>query len=146
MDIIRFVIDGGCVVGTSTTATSIFAEANPDGRATIYTAGRKLKVNLHPALNPATLRKGQELILNEALNVVEVKAFDVQGEVVRLKDRLDARRAVVTLHADEERVAELAEPLQAETLHVGDPLLFDPRSGYLLERLPQREVHDRPPA
>ncbi|MBI4412784.1 MAG: proteasome ATPase, partial [candidate division NC10 bacterium] len=27
----------------------IFAEANPDGTATIYTAGRKLKVNLHPA-------------------------------------------------------------------------------------------------
>ena len=120
----------------------IFAEANPDGTATIYTAGRKLKVNLHPALNPATLRKGQELILNEALNVVEVKAFDVQGEVVRLKDRLDARRAVVTLHADEERVAELAEPLQAETLHVGDVLLFDPRSGYLLERLPKLEVQD----
>ena len=120
----------------------IFAEANPDGTATIYTAGRKLKVNLHPALNPATLRKGQELILNEALNVVEAKAFDVQGEVVRLKDRLDARRAVVTLHADEERVAELAEPLQAETLHVGDPLLYDPRSGYLLERLPKLEIQD----
>jgi proteasome-associated ATPase len=120
----------------------IFAEANPDGTVTIYTGGRKLKVNLHPALNPDTLRKGQELILNEALNVVEVKTFDVQGEVVRLKDRLDTRRAVVTLHADEERVAELAEPLQAETLRVGDPLLFDPRSGYLLERLPRVEVQD----
>ncbi|MBI4412758.1 MAG: proteasome ATPase [candidate division NC10 bacterium] len=120
----------------------IFAEANPDGTVTIYTGGRKLKVNLHPALNPDTLQKGQELILNEALNVVEVKTFDIQGEVVRLKDRLDTRRAVVTLHADEERVAELAEPLQAETLRVGDPLLFDPRSGYLLERLPRVEVQD----
>jgi proteasome-associated ATPase len=120
----------------------IFAEANPDGTATIYTAGRKLKVHLHPALNPATLRKGQELILNEALNVVEAKAFDIQGEVVRLKDRLDARRAVVTLHADEERVAELAEPLRTEPLQVGDHLLFDPRSGYLLERLPKVEVQD----
>jgi len=120
----------------------IFAEANPDGTATIYTAGRKLKVHLHPALNSATLRKGQELILNEALNVVEAKAFDIQGEVVRLKDRLDARRAVVTLHADEERVAELAEPLRTEPLQVGDHLLFDPRSGYLLERLPKVEVQD----
>jgi proteasome-associated ATPase len=80
------------------------------------------------------------LVLNEALNVVEVKGFDGQGEVVRVKDLLGNKRAIVTLHADEERVAELAEPLLHEKLSVGDDLLLDARSGYLLEKLPKSEV------
>jgi len=120
----------------------IFQGLHPDGTATIYTAGRKLKVNLHPALDAKALRPGQELLLNDALNVVEAAGFDRQGEVVRLKDRLDETRALVTLRADEERVAELAEPLRHSPLQVGDPLLFDPRAGYVLERLPKAEVED----
>jgi len=120
----------------------IFRALNPDGTATIYSAGRKLKVNVHPALDAKGLQPGQELILNDALNVVEAEAFDVQGEVARLKDTLDPHRVLVTLRADEDRVAELAEPLRETPLQVGDPLLYDPRSGYVLERLPKADVED----
>ena len=49
---------------------------------------------------------------------------------------------MITLRADEERVAELAEPLLSEKLSAGDHLLFDPRSGYLLEKLPKSEVEE----
>jgi proteasome-associated ATPase len=66
----------------------------------------------------------------------------MQGEVVRLKDLLGGQRAIVTLRADEERVAELGEPLFLGKLSVGDHLLFDPRSGYLLEKLPKSEVEE----
>jgi proteasome-associated ATPase len=120
----------------------IFAGGNPDGTVTVWTGGRKLKVNLHPALDPQALQPGQELILNEALNIIEAKAFEVQGEVVHFKERLEGPRAVVTLRADEERVAELAGPLAGLALRVGDPLLYDVRSGYCLERLPRGEVRD----
>src|SRR5205823_828563 len=82
------------------------------------------------------LRKGQEVILNEAFNVIEARGFDGQGEVVRLKDLLEGRRALVTLHFDEEKVAELGEPLLEERLSVGDHLLYDPRSGYVIEKCP----------
>src|SRR3972149_6707324 len=116
----------------------IFAYANPDGTATVFTGGRKLKVNVHPQLDLKGLQPGQELILNDALNVVEAAGFEGQGEVVRLKDRLDADRVLITCRADEDRVAALAEPLRAVPLLIGDPLLFDARSGVCLGRLPER--------
>ncbi|HZY31465.1 MAG TPA: proteasome ATPase [Candidatus Methylomirabilis sp.] len=119
-----------------------FSSMNQDGTANIYTGGRKLKVNLHPSLQPESLRKGQELVLNEAFNVIEAVGFEGQGEVVALKDRLDPGRAIVSLRADEERVVELAEPLKELPLKVGDHFLFDPRSGYILERLPKSDVQD----
>lgn len=120
----------------------IFSSSNEDGTVNVYISGRKMKVNLHPTIKIKDLRKGQELVLNEALNVVEVKGFDGQGEVVRMKDLIGGKRAVVTLHADEERVADLAEPLLHEKLSVGDHLLLDARSGYLLEKLPKSEVEE----
>lgn len=119
-----------------------FSSMNQDGTANIYTGGRKLKVNLHPSLQPETLRKGQELVLNEAFNVIEAVGFEGQGEVVTLKDRLDPGRAIVSLRADEERVVELAEPLRELPFKVGDHFLFDPRSGYILEKLPKSDVKD----
>ncbi len=120
----------------------IYSSGNEDGTVNIYTGGRKLRVNLHPALKPDDLKRGQEVLLNEAYNVVEARSFEVQGLVVRLKEVLHSDRAIVSLHADEERVAELAEPLKNEKLSVGDHLLYDPRSGYLLEKLPKAEVED----
>ncbi len=121
---------------------AIFSSMNPDGTANIYTGGRKLKVNLHPSLQPETLRKGQELVLNEAFNVIEAAGFEEQGEVVSLKERLDDGRALVSLRADEVRVVELAEPLKELSLKAGDHLLFDARSGHILEKLPKSDVQD----
>jgi len=120
----------------------IYSNANEDGTINVFVSGRKMKVNLHPGINVSDLKKGQELILNEALNVVELKDFESQGEVVKLKDLLSHQRAIVTLRTDEERVAELAEPLGKTKISVGDHLLFDPRSGYLLEKLPKSEVEE----
>jgi proteasome-associated ATPase len=59
-----------------------------------------------------------------------------------MKETLDTGRAVVTLRADEEKVAVIAEPLRETKLKVGDHLLMDSKSGYLLERLPKSEVED----
>ena len=123
-------------------AYAIFSSLNADGTGNIYVSGRKMKVSLHPSINGNAMRKGQEVVLNEALNVIEVKGFDVQGEVVRLKDVLEGNRALVTLHFDEEKVVELGDPLLAERLSVGDHLLYDPRSGYVVEKLPRSEAEE----
>jgi proteasome-associated ATPase len=121
---------------------AVFSDANSDGTVNVYLAGRKMKVAVHPSVPVSDLRRGQQLILNEALNVVERRDFELQGEVVRLKDLLSERRAIVMLRADEERVAEIAASLEGERLSVGDHLLFDVRSGYLLEKLPKSEVEE----
>ena len=123
-------------------AYAIFSSLNADGTGNVYVSGRKMKVSLHPSINGKAMRKGQEVVPNEALNVIEVKGFDVQGEVVRLKDVLEGNRALVTLHFDEEKVAELGDPLLVERLSVGDHLLYDPRSGYVVEKLPRSEAEE----
>jgi len=123
-------------------AYAIFSSLNADGTGNVYVSGRKMKVSVHPSINGNAMRKGQEVVLNEALNVIEVKGYDIQGEVVRLKDVLEGNRALVTLHFDEEKVAELGDPLLAERLSVGDHLLYDPRSGYVVEKLPRSEAEE----
>ena len=120
----------------------VYLAANEDNTVTILSQGRKVKVNLHPSIKPETLKPGQELILNEGLNVIEAAGYEIQGEVVILKEQLDAERALVTLRADEEKVGIIAEPLRGKHLKVGDPLLLDSKSGCLLEKLPKTEVED----
>src|SRR5712691_9431992 len=120
----------------------VYLSPNADGTVNILSQGRKVKVNLHPALKPDALKPGQELLLNEGLNVIEAAGYEIQGEVVVLKELLDEERAVVTQRADEDSVAIIADPLRQVRLKVGDHILMDAKSGYLLEKLPKSEVED----
>jgi proteasome-associated ATPase len=121
----------------------VFLQAAEDGTADVFTGGRKMRVSVSPSVELAELRPGQEVVLNEALNVVIAQGFETVGEVVMLKELLDGGdRVLVISHADEERVARIAEPLFGETLRSGDSLLFEPRSGYVYERIPKAEVEE----
>src|SRR5438046_8939505 len=120
----------------------VYLAPNEDGTVKILSQCRKVKGNLHRSLKPEALKPGQEPILNEGLNVSEAAGYEIQGEVVVLKEQLDPERAVVTLRADEEKVGIIADPLRAQRLKTGDHLLMDAKSGYLLERLPKSEVED----
>ncbi|MEV6008296.1 proteasome ATPase [Streptomyces sp. NPDC051976] len=121
----------------------VFLQANEDGTADIFTGGRKLRVNVSPSVELDDLRRGQELMLNEALNVVEAMEFELIGDIVTLKEVLeDGERALVIGHTDEERVVRLAEPLLDGALRAGDALLLEPRSGYVYERVPKSEVEE----
>src|SRR5580692_8202664 len=121
----------------------IFLEATEDGSADVFTGGRKMRVSVSPGIDISELKPGQEVVLNEALNVVIAQGFETIGEVVMLKEILDGGdRALVISHADEERVARLAEPLLDARLRAGDSLLLEPRSGYVYERIPKAEVEE----
>jgi proteasome-associated ATPase len=120
----------------------VFLGVNDDGTINLSSGGRKLRVNVHPEIDPKSLQPGQELMLNEALNVVEACAYEVQGEVVQLKEMLGVDRALVIGNADEERVVQIGEPLRNRTLRAGDSLLLDVRSGFVLEHLPKPEVEE----
>jgi proteasome-associated ATPase len=121
----------------------IFLNICEDGSADVFTGGRKMRVNVSPSVETETLRPGQEVVLNESLTVVIAQGYETVGEVVMLKEVLeDGDRALVISHADEERVARLAEPLRQATLRAGDSLLLEPRSGYVYERIPKAEVEE----
>ncbi|HEU5043967.1 MAG TPA: proteasome ATPase [Nocardioidaceae bacterium] len=120
-----------------------FLSRNEDDSIDVFTGGRKLRVTVSPSVDLDDLRRGQEVMLNEALNVVAALDFEKVGEVVMLKEFLaDGDRLLVIANADEERVVRLAEPLRGQNLRAGDSLLLDPRSGYVYERVPKSEVEE----
>ena len=121
----------------------VFLGANDDGSVDVFTSGRKMRVNVNPELDASSLGKGVEVILNEAMNVVEVLRPDRSGEVMKVKDRLGDDRVVVFGRGDEEIVATLSAALRGEeSIRAGDPLLIDPRSNVALEKLPKEEVEE----
>jgi proteasome-associated ATPase len=121
----------------------VYLSTNDDGSIDIFTNGRKLRVALSPGVDAAELQRGQEVILNEAMNVVGALAFEKIGEVVMFKELLaDGERALVINHADEERVVRLADPLMDSYIRAGDSLLVESRSGYAYEKVPKSEVEE----
>ncbi|CAB4895750.1 MAG: proteasome ATPase [Actinobacteria bacterium] len=124
-------------------AYGTFLSANDDDTVDIFTSGRKMRVSVHPEVDVTKLERGQEVTLNEALNVVLARGVEISGEVVVVRELLeDANRVLVVGRADEERVCELAGTLMGETIRSGDHLLLDSRSGLVVERLPRPEIEE----
>ncbi|WP_300391437.1 proteasome ATPase [uncultured Nocardioides sp.] len=120
-----------------------FLQRNDDDSVDVFTGGRKLRVNVSPNVDLDALHRGQEVMLNEALNVVEALEFEQVGEVVMFKELLaDGERALIIANADEEKVVRLAAPLRDETIRAGDSLLLDSRAGYVYEKVPKSEVEE----
>jgi proteasome-associated ATPase len=120
-----------------------YLTAHEDGTVDVFTGGRKLRVAVSPSLELDDLQRGQEVMLNEALNVVEALSFERQGDVVMLKEILEGGdRALVIGHTDEERVVMLADSLRGSPIRAGDSLLLETRSGWAYERIPKSEVEE----
>jgi proteasome-associated ATPase len=126
----------------------IFLRSREDGTVDVFTSGRKFRVALAPSIDVDELERGQEVLLNDAMNVVEVLAYERTGEVVTLKELIEnldggpPDRALVTSHADEERVVLLSEALMNHPLRAGDSLMVEPRAGYAYERIQKSEVEE----
>ena len=84
------------------TGFGTFLQRNDDDSVDVFTGGRKLRVNVSPAVDKDELQKGQEVILNEAMNVVAALEFETVGEVVMLKEVLaDGERALILGSTDD---------------------------------------------
>jgi proteasome-associated ATPase len=114
-----------------------------EGTIEVISAGRKMRVAASPSVELDALRPGQEVMLNEAFNVVAAREFERVGEIVVLKELMDGGdRALVVAHADEERVVHMAGSLKDVYLKVGDSLTMDPRAGFVFEKVPKSEVEE----
>ncbi|HYX96367.1 MAG TPA: proteasome ATPase [Geodermatophilus sp.] len=134
-------------LGQPPSGYGVFLARHDDGTVDVFTGGRKLRVSVSPAVELDDLQHGQEVMLNEAMNVVEACGFERAGDVVMLKELLEpvegeAPRALVIGHTDEERVVHLADSLTDQPLRSGDSLLLETRSGYVYERIPKSEVEE----
>ncbi len=120
----------------------VFLARNEDGSVDVFTGGRKMRVNAAPEVDVSEIRRGAEVILNEALNVVEILDPDRAGEVMTVKDRLGDDRAVIIGRGDDEIVATLAASLRGEGVRAGDRLLIDARSMVAIEKLPKEDAEE----
>ncbi|MGY1739692.1 MULTISPECIES: proteasome ATPase [unclassified Blastococcus] len=134
-------------LGQPPSGYGVYLTRHEDGTVDVFTGGRKLRVSVSPTVELDTLRHGQEVMLNEAMNVIEARGFERTGDIVLLKELLEpvegeVRRALVIGHTDEERVVFLADTLTDQQLRSGDSLLLETRSGYVYEKIPKSEVEE----
>ncbi|MEE9184888.1 MAG: proteasome ATPase [Acidimicrobiia bacterium] len=115
---------------------------NQDGTVDVMTGGRKLRVNVEPTIEIKELERGQEVLLNEAYNVIDIRDFDPLGEVVAVKEIIDETRLIILGRGDDERVVDRAAPLVEEFLRVGDHVRLDTRTGLAFEKLLRPEIEE----
>jgi proteasome-associated ATPase len=121
---------------------AVFLGAREDGTVDIMSAGRKMHVAASPSLDVHRLAPGQEVMLNEALTVVEAGGYERVGELVTVKELLGEDRALVVGRGDEERVVRFAGQVASSGVRVGDALTIDSRSGFVFEVIPRAEVEE----
>jgi len=119
----------------------VYLRHNDDASVDVITAGRKMRVNVDPQIEQSRFYRGAEVILNEGLNVVDVLDVDTVGEVLSVKQTLGEDRAMLVGRGDEEVVALLTATLRGH-VRAGDSVLYDARSGHVLELLPKEEVEE----
>src|SRR3954453_14332825 len=86
----------------------VFLAPAEEHTADIFTSGRKMRVSVSPDVDLEAMSPGKEVMINEAMNVVDVLDFDEVGEVVLLKEVLEGGdRGLVVGHGDEESVVRL---------------------------------------
>ena len=117
-------------------------KVNDDGTVDVLTAGRKMRVNAQPTIEVKQLQRGQEVLLNESFNLVDVRHFEPTGEIVTVKERIDDDRLVVVGRGDEEKVVEIAEPMRDQLLRAGDHVRLDGKAGLVHEKLARPEVEE----
>src|SRR5215203_6340805 len=61
-----------------------FLARNEDDSIDVFTGGRKLRVNVSPSVDVDALVKGQEVMLNEALNVFAALELEQIGEFLMM--------------------------------------------------------------
>ncbi len=113
-----------------------------DGTVDILTGNRKLRVAAQPSVEVKMLQVGQEVLLNEAFNIIDVRYFEPAGEVLRVRETMDDGRVVVIAHADEERVLNRSEVMADVKLRAGDYVRIDPKTSLILEKLERPEVEE----
>ncbi len=117
-------------------------QVNPDGTVDINSSGRKLRVAVEPTVGVKELEPGQEVVLNEAFNIVDARDFEANGELATVKELLGHGRLVVVGRGDEEKVVSLGAPVRDEVLRVGNHVRIDPRTSLVLERIERPEVEE----
>ena len=114
---------------------------NTDETVDVFSGGRKMRVAAAPEVF-RTLKRGDEVALNESFSVILSRSHDLTGEVVTVRDNMGDGRVLIMGRADEERVCEIIDETLSKLIRTGDTVLMDSRSGLIVEKLPRPDVEE----
>ena len=117
-------------------------QVNADGTVDVLTGNRKLRVAAQPNVEVKMLQVGQEVLLNEAFNVIDIRHFETAGEVLRVREVLTDGRLVLLGHGDEEKVLGRYETISDVHLRPGDYVRIDPKTGLVHEKMERPEMEE----
>ena len=117
-------------------------QVNVDGSVDVATGNRKLRVAAQPNIEVKQLQIGQEVLLNEAFNIIDVREFEQAGDVVRVRETLTDGRVVVIARADEESVLSRADAMKDTFIRTGDYVRIDNKTRLILEKMERPEVEE----
>ena len=67
-------------------AYGTFLGINEDDTVDVVSAGRKMRVSIHPDIDIEKLNIGDDVVLNDSLSVILSRSSDKQGELVVLRE------------------------------------------------------------
>jgi proteasome-associated ATPase len=117
-------------------------QVNSDGTVDVLTGNRKLRVAAQPNVEVKKLSIGQEVLLNEAFNIIDVRHYEPAGGVQRIRETLPDGRVVVIAHGDEETVLRRSEIMNDVYLRAGDYVRIDTKTNLVLEKMERPEVEE----
>jgi proteasome-associated ATPase len=117
-------------------------QVNEDGTIDIVTGNRKLRVAAQPNVEVKQLKVGQEVLLNEAFNIIDIRYFEPSGDVFRVREAMSDGRIVVIAHADEEKVLQRSQVMAEVKLRAGDYVRIDPKTNLILEKMERPEMEE----
>ncbi|NBU31830.1 MAG: proteasome ATPase [Actinobacteria bacterium] len=121
----------------------IFLNHESDGLINISFNSRQMRVAVNTELDYKNLSRGQLVVLNDAMNVIEFGELPKSGQLATFLEPVgDGDRILVRGLADEIHVVQAAEQVAINELQFGDNLLCDLRVGYAFERIARSEIED----
>lgn len=119
------------------------APADGSGQlADVWVNGRKLRTKVAAEVDVSQLQRGSEVLLNEAMVLLEVLDPTDTGEVQTVKSVLPDGRAIMSGRADMETAVRLAGELDPETVQAGDLLTVDLKLGLAYAKVPKVDMEE----
>lgn len=110
--------------------------------AEVLSGSRRMIVPVSSMIDAARLHRGQIVLLNESLVLVQIRDTPVTGVVRSVQECIDDRRIIVSDASGAATVVSCAEGLSSSSLKVSDRVILDDSSHIALGLLPAQDSSD----
>ncbi|ORC21972.1 MULTISPECIES: proteasome ATPase [Rothia] len=108
----------------------------------VLMGGRLVRVTCSPLLPIGQVKPGMTVLLDEQTQAVLSLGFEGYGEVVTVREVLDAQRVVIDMPNQAKAVARISGDLSPDELRMGDTVTYDSRIQMITSRVPTTDAQE----